>query len=170
MPSYRIAPHGFINAELSDAEAASIFKNLSLLRKDAYSDFELVIGGHVAIETMREAGRLIGGSFRLFMEANYDGGAGPLANLVKDIVHYLNGRIGHHSITTCIKIEEQKLQSLNRNRSAVYTPSTRMGNALPLLEDGYVVHDYDFYRLMAGISPANVGRFLQLLGGEGYYV
>lgn len=170
MPNYRVAPHGFVSAELSDGEMASIFKNLSLLRKDAYSDFSLVIGGHVAVETLREANLLIGGSFRLFMEANYDGGTGPLANLVKDVVHYLNGRIGHQSIITSLKIEEQKLQSANRIRSALYTPSKRTSISLPLLEDGYIVHDFDLYRLMAGISPANVGRFLQLLGGEAYYV
>lgn len=170
MPNYRIAPHGMVNAELTDVELSNIFKNLNLLRKDAYSDFELVIGGHVGIETLRAGGQLIGGSFREFMEANYDSGKGPLANLVKDIVHFLNGRIGHQSIVTSIKIEEQKLQSANRVRSAIYSPSKRTGSSLPLLEDGYVVHDFDFYNLMAGISPANVGRFLQLLGGESYYV
>lgn len=170
MPNFRLVPNGFIAQDIGDVEADGIFRNLNLLRKDAYSDFEQVIKGHVTLETLRIAHRLTGGSFRSFLEANYDGGNGPLTNLVKDLAHYLNGRVGHHAIITSILNEEKKLQSLNRSSSALYRPTNRPMNALPLLEDGYIVHDYDLYRLMAGISPANVGRFFQLLGGETYYV
>lgn len=170
MPNYRRIANGFITADISEEEANNLFRNLDLLRKDAYSDFELVVKGHVTLETLRIASRLTGGSFRQFMEANYNQGSGSLANLIKDIAHFLNGRLGHHSIITSIKNEEQKLQNFSRSKTATYTPSKRAASALPLLEDGYIVHDHDLYRLMAGISPANVGRFLQLLGGENYYV
>lgn len=170
MPNYRVAPNGFINAALSDEEANALFKNLNLLRKDVYTDLSLTTKNHVSLETIRIAMQLTGGSFRQFMEANYNQGSGSLANLIKDIAHYLNGRLGHQSILTAIKNEEAKLQNFNRTKSALYTPTRRASNALPLLEDGYIVHDYDLFRLMAGIAPANVGRFLQLFGGESYYV
>lgn len=170
MLKYRAVSRGFINADLNETEVSNAFKNLNLLRKDAYNDFELVVGGHVSIETMRISNLLTSGSFRQFMEANYDSGKGPLSGLIKDIAHYLNGKVGHRAITTSINIEEQKIRSQTRIRSATYSPSKTSGSSLPLLEDGYIIHDFDLYRLMAGISPANVGRFFQLFGGETFYV
>ena len=170
MPSFRQVPNGFVHDALSDGDLVVIFKNLALLRKDSYNDFEMVVRGYVTIETLRDASRLIGPSFRQFMEANYDGGRGPLAGLVKDIAHYLNGRIGDKGLISSIRVEERKLLASARLRSATYTPTRGSGSSMPLLEDGYVVHDYDFYRLMGGISPANVGRIMLLLGGDSYYV
>lgn len=171
MPNFRQAPNGYVSDELSDAELTGAFRNLNLLRKDAANDFSLLIDGSMAIEALHEAGRLIGPSFRRFMEANYDSGRGRLAGLVKDIAHYLNGRIGHHSLLTSIRVEELKLQNnANRVRTATYSPTHVASSALPLLEDGYVVHDKDLYRLAAGISPANVVRIVMLLGGDSYYV
>lgn len=170
MPNFRPTPNGFVHDALSDGDLVGIFKNLSLLKKDSYNDFEAVIRGHVTLETLRDSTRLVGPSFRQFMEANYDSGRGPLAGLVKDIAHYLNGRIGHQGVLTSIRVEERKLLAAARQRSASYTPTRTSGASLPLLEDGYVVHDYDLYRLIGGISPANVGRIMLLLGGETYYV
>lgn len=170
MPSFRQVANGYVPDTLSDAELTATLKNLNLLRKDAYSDFTLVLEGHVAVETLHAVTKLVGPSFRAFLEANYDSGRGPLANLIKDIAHYLNGRVGHQNIVTHLRVEERKLYSASRARAATYAPTRTAGNALPLLEDGYVVHDYDLYRLMAGLSPANVGRLLMLIGGESYYV
>ncbi|TQH47458.1 hypothetical protein [Pseudomonas aeruginosa] len=169
MNSFRRSPNGFVNAALTDAEMTEAFTNLNLLRKDAYSNFELVIKGHVVIETIRDVSRLVGPSFRQFMETNYDSGRAPIAGLIKDIVHYLNGRMGHHSLITSLRIEERKLLSASKVRKSTYRQTQTTGSPLPLLEDGYIVHDYDLYRLMSGISPSNVGRTLLLLGGENYY-
>lgn len=170
MPNYQTTENGFVSSTLTEQEIANLFKNLNLLRKDAYANFELVVDGHVTIETLRIAKQLTGGSFKEFLEVNYDHGRGSLANLIKNILHFLNGKVGSGSVTALLKVEELKMSGPNRNRSPIYTPTQRTGNSLPMLEDGYVVNDYDLYRLMSGISPANVGRFFQLFGGESYYV
>lgn len=93
MANYRQFGNGFVSDSLSDTELDNIFKNFALMRQDGVLDFSLVIGGDLSVETMREAKRLMGGSFRQFMEANYNGGSGSLATLVKDVVHFINGKL-----------------------------------------------------------------------------
>lgn len=169
MPNFRLYENGYVNADLSDTDLAVIFKNLNLMRRDEVLDFSLVSGGDIAIELMREAQLLTGGSFRQFMEANYSGGGGPLAGLVKDIAHFINGKLSETSVITSINVEENKVKASNRSRGGKYIPSRRPGGNLSLLEDGYVIHDIDLYSLMAGISPTHVVRFFQLIGGGSYY-
>lgn len=169
MPEYRLISNGYVDASLSDQELASLFKNLGYLRKDSYNDFELVIRGHVAQETLRDVNRLIGGSFEQWLRANYSNGAGPIASVVKDIIHYLNGKQSFSTVVSAIRILELTMSSTSRSRQATYTPVRRSGNGEPLLRDGYELCDYDLFRLMAGIGPANVGRLFLLLGGDAYY-
>lgn len=170
MPNYRQIANGFVDDRLSEGQLNETFRNLNLLRQDAYNNFELMISSHVAIETLVAANLLTGGDFQSFLEANYNGGAGRLANLIKDIGHYVNGKIGHQSLITSINVEERKLRGINRSTPATFSPSRNAPGHLALLDDGHVIHNFDLYRLMAGISPANVGRMFQLLGGESYYV
>lgn len=169
MPEYRLIKNGYVEASLSDQELASLFKNLRLLRTDSYNDFEIVVKGYVAVETLREAKRITGGNFAHFLELNFDGGRGPLASLVRDIVHYLNGKQGHLTVLTAIRMQEHVLEASARARSATYQSGHRPGGNEPFLKDGYRIEDYDLYRLAAGIGPAAVGRILLLLGGENNY-
>lgn len=169
MPEYRLVGNGYVAANLGDQDLPSILRNLKALRNDAYVDFSLVEKGHVAVETIREVKRLTGNSFRDWLAANYGGGNGPISGLVRDIVHYLNNRIGHAQLITSISVQENRLKQLLRSRNGVYTPTTRTINGDDFLQKGDEVFDYDLYRLMAGIAPANVGRIFLLLGGESYY-
>ena len=169
MPDYRLINNGYVDASLSDQDLNGLFRNLRLLRTDAYNDFELVVKGYVAIETLSAAKRLTGGNFAQFLEMNFDAGRGPLANLIRDIVHYLNGKQGHLTIITGLRMEEHALEASARARSATYQSVSRTGTTEPFLKDGYSVEDYDLYRLAAGIGPAAVGRILLLLGGDNYY-
>lgn len=169
MPDYRLIKNGYVDASLSDQDLASLFRNIRLLRTDSYNDFEIVIKGYVAVETLREAKRLTGNNFAQFLELNFAGGRGPLANLVRDIVHYLNGKQGHQTVLTSIRMEEHALEAQARNRSAVYSPAHSPGAGEPFLKEGYRVEDYDLYRLAAGVGPAALGRIFLLLGGENYY-
>lgn len=169
MVKYRYYGNGYVNADLTDAELDTIFKNFALMRRDGILDFSLLIKGDLSVEAMRESRRLMGGSFRQFMEANYAGGSGPLAGLIKDMVHFLNGKMAAIPLVTCINFEEGKARAAIKNRLAMYSPSRVASGNLALLEDGYVVHDFDFYHLMAGLGPAQVIRFLQLIGGGSYY-
>lgn len=169
MPNYRQVANGFVADGLSDGQLAEIFRNLSLLRQDTFNNFDLMLSPHVAIETLSAAKALIGGDFKGFLEANYNGGSGRAANLFKDISHYINGVISHQCLMTSINVEERKLKA--NNRSA--TPSAGLPRNPPghlsLLDDNQGITNFDLYRLMAGIAPANVGRIFQLLGGESYY-
>lgn len=169
MVKYRHFGNGFVHADLSDAEVDTIFKNFALMRRDGILDFNLCISGDLSIEAMREAKRLTGGSFRQFMEVNYDNGGAPLAGIIKDVVHYINGKIACIPLVTCINFEENKAKAAIKNRLAMYSPSIRQSGNLSLLEDGYVVHDMDVYHLLAGLGPAHFIRFLQLIGGGSYY-
>ena len=169
MPDYRLIKNGYVDASLSDQELSGLFRNLRLLRTDAYNDFEIVIKGYVAVETLRAAKRLTGNDFAQFLELNFDAGRGPLANLIRDIMHYLNGKQGHQTILTSLRMEEHALEASARARSVVYQVTHRAGTTAPFLKDGYSVEDYDLYRLAAGIGPAAVGRILLLLGGDNYY-
>lgn len=170
MPNYRHIANGLVDDSLSDAQLTEIFRNFNLLRQDAYSNFDLMLSSHVAIETLIAVNTLSGGDFQAFLEANYNGGNGRLANLIKDIGHYVNGVIGHQSLITSINVEERKLKAANRSAPPSLSPSRNPPGHLSLLDDGHVITNFDLYRLMAGITPANVGRIFQLLGGESYYV
>lgn len=169
MPEYRLISNGYVDAGLSDQELTALFKNLRYLRKDSYNDFELVIKGHVAEETLRDARRLVGSSFEEWLKLNFDGGRGPLASVARDIVHYLNGKQHFSTVVSSIRIAEQIMVSAAKSRQATYTPVRRPGGGEPFLKDGYTIQDYDLYRLAAGIGPANLGRLFLLLGGDSYY-
>lgn len=169
MPDYRLIKNGCVDASLSDQDLAALFRNLRLLRTDSYNDFEIVVKGYVAVETLREVKRLTGNNFPQFLEANYDSGRGALAGLVRDILHYLNGKQGQNSVLTSLRMHEHMLEAAGRSRAAAYTPTVRPGSGVSMLNKGYVVEDYDLYRLTAGIGPAAVGRIFLLLGGETYY-
>lgn len=169
MPEYRLVKNGYVPSDISDGELGSLFRNLKALKTDAYNDFTLVIKGYVAIETLSNVKRLVGPSFHDFLEVNFGNGRGPLANLVRDVVHFLNGRCGYFSIFTAIQIAENNLSSGLRRRSGNYTPSISSGKHEDFLKEGDVVMDYDFYRLMAALGPATLGRLVLLIGGEDYY-
>jgi len=169
MPNFRQIANGFIHNAVSESELSTIFKELNLMRKETYTDYTLVSEGHVAVDTLQRVYRLAGPDFPAFLEANYDRGRGMLALLVKDIVLYLNGKLGHQTIITHLRMEERKLASRLRAGPAVYQSLKTVPNATPLLGDGETLGNNDLYRLMAGISPANVGRLLMLIGGENYY-
>lgn len=169
MPEFRLVSNGYANAAIGDGEMGAIFKNLLCLKTDSFVDFELLAKGHVAIETIREVNRLTGGSFKEFLEVNFDSGKGPISALVRDIVHYLNGRCGHQTVMTSISIQENKLKNFNRSRYGTYSPTIRTGTPEPFLASGDMVYDYDLYRLMSGIGAGHVGRILLLLGGDAYY-
>jgi hypothetical protein len=169
MPDFRLASNGYVNAALSDGDLASLFRNLRLLRIDSYNDFEIVMKGYVAIETLRDVNLITGGNFAKFLEANYDSGRGPMAVLAKDILHYLNGKVGVQSLLSQIRIQEHTLQAAAKRRAATYGPIHRAGSSVPFIEKGYRLDDYDLYRLAAGIGPAALGRLFLLLGGENYY-
>lgn len=169
MPDFRMAANGYVNANLSDGDLTALFRNLRLLRTDSYNDFEIVIKGYVAIETLRDVNLITGGNFAKFLEVNFDNGRGPMAVLAKDILHYLNGKQGVLSLLSSIRIQEHTLEAAARRREATYSPIHRSGSALPFIEKDYRLEDYDLYRLAAGIGPAALGRLFLLLGGENNY-
>lgn len=169
MPEYRLISNGYVDASLSDQELTSLFKNLRYLRKDSYNDFELVIKGHVAEETLRDVRRLVGSSFEEWLKLNFDGGRGPLASLARDIVHYLNGKQHYSTVVSAVRIAEQTMMATAKTRQATYIPVRRSGTGEPFLKDGYTIQDYDLYRLAAGVGPAVLGRLFLLLGGDAYY-
>lgn len=169
MPDYKLINNGYVDASLSDQELTSLFRNLRLLRQDSYNDFDLVIKGYVAVETLREIKRLTGNNFAAFLELNFDGGRGPMALIVRDVLHYLNGKQGHQTILSSIRMEEHKLEALAKLRSATYSAPHKASGSEVFLKAGYRVEDYDLYRLAMGIGPAALGRLFLLLGGESYY-
>jgi hypothetical protein len=169
MPEFRRGNNGYVSAHLGDGELDAMFKNLKYLRQDAYQDFELIMKGDVTIETLREVKAMTGTSFAGWMEVNFDNGKGPLAELIRDIIHYLNGRCGHRQLITSLGIQENKLVDANSTRYGTYTPTTRTGGHAAFLQDGDTVYDNDLFRLMAGVGAGVVGRIFLLLGGESYY-
>ena len=169
MPDFRMAQNGYVNAALTDGDLQLLFRNLRLLRTDSYNDFEIVIKGYVAIETLRDVNLITGGSFAKFLEANFDSGRGPISTLAKDILHYLNGKQGVLSLLSAIRVQEHTLEAAAKRRQATYGPIHRSGTGLPFIEKDYRLEDYDLYRLAAGIGPAVLGRLFLLLGGENNY-
>jgi len=169
MSEFRLTSNGYVDSALTDADLAAIFRNLKALNVASFSNFELLEKSHLAIEVIREIKRLLGGhgNFREWLGVNFSGGAGPLQDLVRDIGHYLNGRIGHTQLITSISVHENRLKMART--APVLTPGIRSGGSEPFLKKGDEIYDYDLYRLMAGISPNNVGRIFLLLGGETYY-
>jgi len=167
MTEFALVSNGFVASGIPDAELTGIFKNLKALKKDSYVDFTVVLKGHMAVEVIRCVRRLTGDSFRDWMKANSDGPIGPL---VRDLLNYLNGKVGYHTVHSSIAIQESRLTQVDHFHSAVYTPTTRQESSLePLLKQGMSLHDYDFYRLMAGIGAVDIARIFLLLGGESYY-
>lgn len=169
MTAYRLGPNGFFNDEVSDAEMATIFKNLAALRRDSLVDFTLILKGYVPVEIIRLVRRLTGDTFSQWMRANADG---PLASLVRDILNYLNGKVGHLTINTAISIHEERMKTTPHRHDAVYVPTNAAGGSAldPLLKSGLELYDFDLYRLIAGMGPIAVARIFLLHGGESYYV
>jgi hypothetical protein len=89
--------------------------------------------------------------------------------LIRDIVHYLNGRGGHQTVLTSLAIQENKLRSTAKVRYGTYAPAIRAGGGESLLKGEDRVYDNDLYRLMAGLGAGAVGRIFLLLGGDAYY-
>jgi len=174
MSDFRLIANGYVEASVSDSDVASVFRNLKALRLDALDNFELIEKGHIAVEVIREVKRLLGGhgNFRAWLHVNFAGGSGPLADVIRDLSHYLNGRIGHRQLLTSISVQENRLATIAKNQMspAVYVPTTRGGGGESLLSNKEdAIYDYDLYRLMAGIAPTGVGRLFMLLGGETHY-
>lgn len=167
MTTFRMGVNGYYNDQVTDTEAPTIFRNLVALRRDAAQDFSVVMEGHAPVEIIRLARRLTGDSFAQWVRANADG---PLGTLMRDILNFLNGKIGHLTVNTAITIQEERLKNASHFHDAVYVPTSRDGSTLdPLLRQGLKLYDFDLYRLISGIGPVNLGRIFLLLGGENYY-
>lgn len=166
MPDFRLVANGYVASSVDDGTLGSVCRGLEAIRKDALVDFALIFKGYTATDILRYANTLTGRAFDEFLKANFDNGRGPLSSLIRCAVHFLNGQCGHQSVLTAISIEENKLKSDHY----IDSPKTRPGCAESLLKEGYTLSDYDLYRLMAGIGPTNVGRFMLLVGGREYYV
>lgn len=79
MASFRMGTNGFYNDQVTDAEAAGLFRNLMALRRDAYVDFNVLLKGYTAIEIIRVVRRLTSDNFADWMRVNADG---PLSGLI----------------------------------------------------------------------------------------
>lgn len=169
MPNYRLVANGYVDSALSDNDLNSLFKNLRYLRKDSYDDFEMIISGHVAVETLRIAKAIIGGSFKEWLEVNFNNGRGPLADIIREILYYLAGKQSFTTVVTATRIDENIMEASARQRRGSYSSSSASGHSDLFIKHGHTVQDYDLYRLMAGVGPGVVGRILLLIGGEAYY-
>ena len=168
MTAFRMGPNGYFNDQVSDAETPTVFRNLAALRRDSMQDFTVVMEGHMPIEVIRLARRLTGDNFAQWMRVNADG---PLRELVRTILNFLNGKLGHLSVNTAISMHEERMKNMSHFHDAVYVPTNRDGSSLDvLLRQGLKLFDFDLYRLLEGIGPVQVGRIFLLLGGETYYV
>ena len=168
MTSFRMGTNGFFNDQVTDAEATGLFRNFVALRRDSYVDFNVMLKGHVPIEIIRAVRRLTGDDFADWMRVNAEG---PLASLVRDILNYLNGKIGHMSLRTSITMHEERLRNFNHHHDAVYVTTSHGGSSIdPLIKQGLQLYHFDLYRLMAGIGTLDVSRIFLLLGGGTYYV
>lgn len=167
MTDFRYAGNGYIGAQVSDSEASTLFRNLAALRRDSFNDFSVLMEGHLPIEAIRTAQVLTGGDFVDWMRVNADS---PLQGLVRDILNYLNGKVGHFTIKTSIKIHEERLRPGIHYHEATYTPGARSESTLDgTLRNGARLFNFDLFRLMAGIGPVDVCRIFLLLGGATYY-
>lgn len=168
MATFKLGVNGYVNSQISEAELGAILKNLQLLRRDSYVNFAVVADGRLAIEAIRCARRLTGDSFREWMRVNADG---PLRSLVRDILNYVNGKVGHLTMNSSITMHEEILRNnAHRQVEALYVPTDREGSAIDThLKNGRSLYDFDLYRLMAGLGPINVVRIFLLLGGAVYY-
>lgn len=169
MPDFKLIKNGYVDASLTDQEITNLFANLKLLRRDSYNDFDLVMKGYVAVETLQVVKKLTGNDFPAFLSVNFRGGSGPVAHVIRDIIGMLNGRQGHQGVLSAIRMEEHALEAQARSRAASYQSSTRPSGQELLLKDGYQITDYDLYRLCSGIGVAALGRFFLLLGGDSSY-
>lgn len=167
MPNFRQVANGYVNASVDDGTLSTICRGLAAIRKDALVDFALIYEGYTSVDILQYAKTMTGNAFDEFLKANYADGRGPLSSLIRCIVHYLNDKCGHQSVLTAISIEENKLKA---DRLPDYLPKSVVGSKEPFLKDGYTLADYDLYRLMSGIGPTHLGRFLLLIGGRDYYV
>lgn len=166
MAKYKLGVNGYVSDQTNEAELSATFKNLALLRRDAYVDFSVLVEGRLAIETIRCARRLTGDNFREWMRVNADG---PLRALIRDMLNYVNGKVGHLTMNNSITMHEEILRG-PRQTEALYVPSSREGSALDLqLKNGHALYDFDLYRLISGIGAINVARIFLLLGGASFY-
>lgn len=166
MSKYSKTVYGYVLASVAREDVLRQFKILRLIKRTIDVDLDPITKASVAKDVMDVSKVLVGGSFREFVIANYDNGRGPLSNVMKAVVQYLNGQLGFRNLLSMITVEENKL--------GFFTPDNREGEApleikpstgIPLLEQGQVLNDDSLFKLMEGISPIHYARILLLLAG-----
>lgn len=167
MHKFKLIDNGYVSESL-DYAWGDVLSQLKQLRIERAESFELAINGVEAVETIRLGKKLIGHSFKAFVEANYNNGASRLSGLMINVVQFLNGKIPAESVVTAITIEENRFKFADEDAPSSNYAVTVLKE--PLLGQGDSLHDLDLYRLMAGITPGHFGRLLLLLGGVGFYV
>lgn len=166
MVNFRQVKNGFINYELGDGDFVTIRRNLKQFIHSGYQDYHIRLNPLIIKDILKQTRLLVGSDFRAFLMANYNRGIGPQAALVREIVNFLSGDLGHRSVSTAITIEENKIKSYDKfdnweskTISANHMDATGLAN----LDK---INDFDFYRLCAGLSPELVARMFLVIGGE----
>lgn len=167
MNKFRRVNHGFVLATTSCDVVKTQFKVLGLIKDSIDEDLSPKNKAAVTTDVLEVSRELVGGRFKEFVEVNYGGGRSPLANLMKSVVQYLNGRVGFRNLLSLINIEENKLGIfLSDNRELPNPSLLKAGTPIPLLEGSDVLRNDDLFKLLEGIGPVNYARILLLLNGS----
>lgn len=166
MPEFRRVANGYINNSLEDKEIGELFTQLKYINKQMTSDFEYALKGFGAVETIPVIRKLVGTSFKEFIEANYNSGHSTLSHLVRNIVSYLNGVAGYQNVTTLISVEKARFDYDDEDET--YNNINYVTGSL--YKDGESLTDFDLYRLIAGIGLGQAVKFFLLLGGKSFNV
>ena len=169
MPDYREVRNGFISGEIDEAHFAIVVRNLKSYIRSSLNNPTVKVEPTLVSEVIRDMNSLTGGDFRSFLIANYNNGLGPVSQLSKEIVSFLYDGTNLSGLTTRINVEERKnqfheepaMKNVPRYISVDGTSSDKFNNVDKIV-------NYDFYRVLAALSPIGMARLFLVLSGETY--
>lgn len=162
---YRRLKFGSVPVEWRQPQVESAEQILiSYLRSSG--SFELAGDATPAIEIFAIAKQYIGKSFSHWLIANFNGGVGVRASLVRRIVAWVDGKVSYKAITSEVRRDMNRLDFLRAENPQLAIPIV----AEPDLSgdsslDFSRIKDRHFFEMLAVLGPELTANFLLSLNG-----
>lgn len=168
MSKFHATQHGSLWVTTTDGFTEDV-NTLKVFCRGAADSTNLQYDPTVLIEVMKVCKGMIGPNFKAFLEENFKNGLARRANLVTEIIRYLNGEVSYRAVTTQLQImENEYLQRVNKSINFIHTlKDTPVRAQLPKGFDK--ITNQDFYRLIECLGPVKIASLFLILSGDTFY-
>lgn len=165
MHKFKRTQFGALSDDLAGYSLEEIILDLKTYCRSAASNFDVKVNPKISTDMMKHCQRLIGYSFREFIDANYNNQLSRQSELMKSIVRYVSGKGTHNQVRTQLVINQNTiLQRVNKTINYVHDPASNLQNKE--LEGLRSVTNRDFFKLIECLGPLDTARLFLMLTGE----